>query len=367
MTSLTAENSDIYGLKDIPIGTLPIHQETNVEEYDCANMFHIASARHRILGHTNTLELILYSTEFRFLELKLLLYQWRHQYLLVSCIESSTKAAFLLAQRVIRQFQEYITKFTNFHPIVPEGSTCDETIDSVLVKCKDPGNDDMNSVAVAMVVDMLIVIEVYERKIECLPGTFETEQRGKCLYSLTDVMTWYEKLTFFMKTIVKALKPRSRLMISIKKSYIPNRNDDAFLNIAILPTICYEETIASSTPPQSQLQSPEHKPKPELEFESEHEISEESSEGQSPASTWRELLENKLDKILSGYTFPSCNDFNEKDILRYFNKKWNESMTNREAIVHHGEEDKRAVHKRNKRQRQKGRKTDRAGNKDDTA
>jgi hypothetical protein len=325
--------NNVNSIRDIPVGSLPIIQETNIDDYHRTMMFQMASSRARILAHSTTLELILYSAEFRFLELKMLLYQWRHQYVVVSYHEPETKTYLLLAQRVLRQFREYLTKFAAYYPIVPEqnrplNEPGDDSVDKVLENCKNPGKQDLNSVAVALVVDLLIVIEVYEQKIERYSFEDSKEHKDKCTYGLSDIMTWYEKLTFFMKAIVNTLKPWNRLLIAVYKCDIPNRNDKAFDNIAILPTVHYEE-----------MDYPKPEPVPEA---------------QEPLSH-QTILETKLEKLLQGYRFPPSNGINDEEITRYFEQKWHDSMTDPETTVLQLAEDNVVQFKRTKRQRRRER------------
>lgn len=278
-----------------------VQNSGDIDADDLQTLHHIAGVRFNLIYSKTTFELIVYSVEYRFLELKMLIYQWRSKALVLSFLTEEQRLSLRLAQRVISQFKEYLFQLTDYRPSIPSGVPTDKSKkkkkkkksgDSSKENASKPLTEkqELTATAVSLVSDCLLVIEVFERRIENDGTKGPVSTKDTKNFPLTDVMRWYEKLTFFMKTIVKAIHFKEKTTIIIYQKNDPGRIDSQFENARVLPSIFFEE-----------IESPQQ----------------------------------KLERICKDAYFPPIpKDFNDKEIKEYFSKKWQEIIDDPETMIY---------------------------------
>ena len=243
---------------DYPTVTLQPN-ESDIHKDDLKTMHNIAAVRFNLMYSRTTFEMMIYSVEYRFLELKMLMFQWRCKALVLSFLSEEQRSALHLSQRVMSQFKDYLFALTGYTPpTIPTASvkqksgskgrskgkgkpqTTEQQLDAEWAKTR-PLQEEMTQIAVSLVSDCLLVIDCYEKYIENDDTKDDIQSQDIKSFGLTDIMRWYEKLTFFMSTVIKAMQFRQRTKIVIYKREDPGRNTGYFDNVYILHSIDFEE------------------------------------------------------------------------------------------------------------------------------
>jgi hypothetical protein len=308
-------------------GTLVLH-DNELDDTNKEIILRMAYLRSKLMTRPSILNFIIYCTKFRFAELNMFFYQWQHKLVDVCFENCEMKSNLILSQRVLRQFRDYFTQQLRFPLLVPS--------DHVENPKGDYESEDyMHRLCEALAIDIVVVLFAYHTNVGGSQPLFHlrTEDENAVdtfTYTLRDMGAWYQKLSFFMQTVVKTLHCKSQTVISVALQE-PGSEDydyETFQKVFILPTVVYKEIDVVDLNPSD--------------------MKEQHSERLRTI-----IVQNKLTRILSNCQFPPIsNDFNADAVKHHLEDSWVMAMLDSTAVTYQAE-DSSVIFKRHKRERQK--------------
>jgi len=234
-----------------------------IDQEDMTVMRQITGSRMKIMFCDDPVALISHCVEYRFLELKMLAYQWRVQSIRIPMITDEVRQNFRLAHRVLSQFRAMLCLTTNYFKCIsrdyerltrrnknnPKPSKCcfpTGNNKNVLqtVDVSDQGDQELANMVVEMAADIFIIIDVYDKRICVEEGDIcHSIDKIQCdkVYALSQLAEWESKLAFFMRVIMKTFTYHNRLALLVDADDSPGRNVEQFERIHLLRSVRFEE------------------------------------------------------------------------------------------------------------------------------